>query len=559
MATVMGERINGLAYGAGNPSLVSLFTSLFIHADPFHIFFNMLFLWVFGPPVEDRVGTKLFFIYYIGAGVAANVLDALVHAIHNPGSSLTGIGASGAISGIMALYLYRCYYSKVKMVVTFYFLPFNLNIPAIPIVMFWFLKDIFYAFITLSKSNGIGHWAHVGGFLFGLAVGRIKRYGHASAMEHYSGKVDEELRKAGKWQEFTSESDLLKLADLEPDNPRIRLQLAQFYTAKKEIAKADEYYRDAFQKYFLKTPLFGAFTVLEYQDALGKTADLQYHVKAADVLSSNGFAEESYLVLSRVLGEAKYGPLAEKAHLLNVKICMELGRQDEAQEACKRFEILFQRSSSLATAAKALTLKPGEIFPKKKLDLAEQTAQVFEEPEDVTASEAFIANRFNSCVKHVTDPLFFVIFFTLLPLLLIVNDMAFAMVFVLPIAYFATALYRINWTEVYRKWKGVDEEGARKESDISTLYNKACLSERCENYPKAAELYEKLLFLDSKNFQARFSLARIYQNKLDDRHNALMQYRKLFSILPEDHPYYHDTDQAIKTLGVKNFKREIVQ
>lgn len=129
----------------------------------------------------------------------------------------------------------------------------------------------------------------------------------------------------------------------------------------------------------------------------------------------------------------------------------------------------------------------------------------------------------------------------------------------LPIAYFGTALYRINWTEVYRNWKGVDEEGARKEVDISMLYNRASLAERGENYAKAAALYEKHLFLDPKNIQARFSLARIYQNKLDDRHNAIMQYRKLLSILPSDHPYYHDAEQAIKALGVLNYQREIVQ
>src|SRR3990172_5517052 len=99
---LLGERMRLLAFGLGNLGLIGLFTSIFLHADIFHIVFNMLFLWVFGPPVEDRVGKKLFFVYYLGAGVAANIFEVLVDVIHNPDSNMVGIGASGAVSGIMA-------------------------------------------------------------------------------------------------------------------------------------------------------------------------------------------------------------------------------------------------------------------------------------------------------------------------------------------------------------------------------------------------------------------------------------------------------------------------
>ena len=212
--SLSGEQRDFLTYGTGSPNLVALFTSIFLHGSWGHVFGNNIFLWVFGPAVEDRVGSKLFLVYYVGAGAAANVFEAIIDVIHAPAVLTHGVGASGAISGIMALYLYRCWHSKIKMFIPVLFLPVTVKIPAVPLMILFFLIEIFRGIDSFVTTTNIAHWAHVGGFLFGLVVGRIKRYGHEAAVEKHDGAVMDTLRLGGGWDGLKDESDLLRLLEL---------------------------------------------------------------------------------------------------------------------------------------------------------------------------------------------------------------------------------------------------------------------------------------------------------------------------------------------------------
>ena len=128
--------VQNLGFGPASRNPVVPLTSMFLHGDIFHIAFNMLFLWVFGSPVEERVGSRNFLIYYFGAGIAAGFLNLMMEIIARPDSTIPMIGASGAISGIMALFLYRCFYSKMKLVIHIFLLPRQFNIPVIQLMHF---------------------------------------------------------------------------------------------------------------------------------------------------------------------------------------------------------------------------------------------------------------------------------------------------------------------------------------------------------------------------------------------------------------------------------------
>jgi len=537
------EQRQVLTYGTGSLNLYALFISIFLHGSCGHVFFNNLFLWAFGPPVEDRVGSKLFLVYYLGAGVAANVLEAIVDVLHAPTAKTFGLGASGAISGIMALYLYRCWHSKVKMFIPIFLLPVTVRIPAVPLMVFFFARDIIGGISSFSVRTGIGHWAHVGGFLFGLAVGRIKRYGHEAALEKYDAAVEDALRSGG-WGGLKDESTLLKLLSLSPDDPARHLHLAQYYTAKGMQGKARDFYRQAVQKYFVRNPYHGACTLLEMMNAGAGTMQPHLHLRAAEELSEAGFPVEAHRVIRPAVEDADPGNLAERAHLLYLKLCRELYKDDELAAGIEMFRKRFPVSARIKEADGILTLAPGSIFLKKNVPVAAADHKAIAEPDRFTRTEHGLANCFQEFFAIFTDLRFFALFVALLPLTFWSGWYA-----SFPLIFLGTALARcsdqIDWKKLFW-YSGVDDKRQVQEADASMLYNRAYLADRGEDFQKAVELYEKFLEMESSHIQARFDLARIYHKKFNDRDNALRQYQKLLEILPQDHPYRYEVEEAVK-------------
>jgi membrane associated rhomboid family serine protease len=138
---------------------LTLFTSLFMHGDFFHIAGNMLYLWIFGNNVEDFLGSIKFTIFYLLSGISAS----FVHIIFYPNSTIPLIGASGAISGILGAYLLLYPYAKIHTFVFLFFIARIIQVPAYFFLIFWFFMQI----INLGVG-GVAWFAHIGGFLFGL-------------------------------------------------------------------------------------------------------------------------------------------------------------------------------------------------------------------------------------------------------------------------------------------------------------------------------------------------------------------------------------------------------
>jgi membrane associated rhomboid family serine protease len=152
----------------GGREPLTVFSSMFMHAGWGHIIFNMLFLWIFGDNVEDRLGHGRYLAFYLVCGIAASAtqtifaLDTLV----------PNVGASGAIAGVLGAY-FILYPKAIVQVIIFplFFLPFF--VPAIVLIGFWFLTQLLSGLAAVGQTtagSGVAWWAHIGGFVAGMVL-----------------------------------------------------------------------------------------------------------------------------------------------------------------------------------------------------------------------------------------------------------------------------------------------------------------------------------------------------------------------------------------------------
>ncbi len=165
----------GWAAEAGYPQSLALpfLTSMFLHGGFFHLLSNMWTLWIFGDNVEDRMGRFRYLAFYLLCGLGAG----LVHWLTNLESTVPTIGASGAIAGVLGAYLVLYPRSRVVTLVPLFFWPLFFEIPALFYLGFWFVSQLLSGASALASgaagAGGIAWWAHVGGFLAGLALYRL--------------------------------------------------------------------------------------------------------------------------------------------------------------------------------------------------------------------------------------------------------------------------------------------------------------------------------------------------------------------------------------------------
>jgi membrane associated rhomboid family serine protease len=153
-----------------NMPWITLFTSMFLHGGLLHIASNMLYLFIFGDNVEDRLGHLRFLVFYFLCGLAAGV----THIVVNAGSSTPSVGASGAIAGALAAYLRLFPHAQVRtllLIGPFILMP---RIAAAFLIMFWFVTQFISGVTSLGASTdtsgGVAVWAHIGGFVAGLIL-----------------------------------------------------------------------------------------------------------------------------------------------------------------------------------------------------------------------------------------------------------------------------------------------------------------------------------------------------------------------------------------------------
>lgn len=154
---------------------LDLFTYMFLHAGWLHLMGNALFLWIFAPNVEDRLGRPRFLALYLVGGVVA----ALAHVATDPTGSAPMIGASGAISAVLGAYVVLFPRARIQSLVFLVFFYDLVAVPSVIVLGFWFLLQLIDGFtslgLTTQASGGIAFWAHIGGFVAGASMALLVR------------------------------------------------------------------------------------------------------------------------------------------------------------------------------------------------------------------------------------------------------------------------------------------------------------------------------------------------------------------------------------------------
>lgn len=170
-------------YMVNGERLWSIFSSMFLHADIAHLLGNMLFLYVFGNNIEYVMGSLRYLLFYLLSGISAAIFHVVSISLLPPDALLNeafaeanpwvvpAVGASGAISGVLGAYLLLYPRGMISAVSFVFLFPIIIKVPAFVFIGAWFLYQLAMGFITLTgMSTGIAFWAHVGGFVSGIAL-----------------------------------------------------------------------------------------------------------------------------------------------------------------------------------------------------------------------------------------------------------------------------------------------------------------------------------------------------------------------------------------------------
>ena len=187
-ALIPARYFGGLASTAPPDDLLDYLpfvTNMFLHGGWLHLILNMWTLWIFGPPVEDRLGSGRFLLLYLAAGILASLTPALL----NQESVIPALGASGAIAGVIGCYARLFPFARLIVLVPILFVPLFFEIPALVFAGFWFLMQILEGTVQLFApvdGGGVAWWAHIGGFMTGLVLAPLLRRSPGNYRAYYA-------------------------------------------------------------------------------------------------------------------------------------------------------------------------------------------------------------------------------------------------------------------------------------------------------------------------------------------------------------------------------------
>ena len=282
-------------------SLLSPLASMFLHADAGHLWGNMAFLWAFAPAVEERLGARRLLLLYLATGLAGDIVSIVIWRLFF-GLPLYSLGASGAVSGIMGIFMVRCYFKKLVIPVPLAgLLSAKLKVSSLPVLGLFFISDLHSGIRRLSGDGpNIGYWAHVGSMAAGFALAVLLRLHAEAAEEKYT---EEGLAAMGSEFGRRDSIDSLQAAlRLNPDNEAALTGLGREYATTRR-PEGRELFQRAIALQVGANPEKAMETYVEYRSAYGPglEPDLQYRL--AGVFYRKGEHEPAARLLEALVAE----------------------------------------------------------------------------------------------------------------------------------------------------------------------------------------------------------------------------------------------------------------
>jgi membrane associated rhomboid family serine protease len=312
---------------------VGLVTHQFLHGGVLHLVFNMWFLWLCGCNLEDRWGRAVFAPFYLSAGVAA----ALAHSAASPQSLQPMIGASGAIAGAMGAFLVAFARTRIRFVYLLFFRPGTFAAPAYVMLPLWLANEVVFGALP-GVGDGVAHWAHIGGFAYGVVFALAMRMTgiearlDAAVERKVTVTQDERIMRAA---EMTSAGDargaLALLAEVARERPAdIDVQLERLRAAKAAVDRAQEgdAYADAVRLYVDAGELDTAVDLLgeAVQQRLGDAVSTEVRARLGDRLVVKGLLDRAWWVYDSVTMHGLPDAPSVRAALAQAKVARRLGR-----------------------------------------------------------------------------------------------------------------------------------------------------------------------------------------------------------------------------------------
>ncbi len=347
-----GALFRSLAFVPAHFQLYTLLTSTFLHAGFLHVSLNLLYLWIFGSVLEDRMGWVRYVATYAVCGVLSNMAQAVVVVSFLPqNAGIPIVGASGAIAGLLGMFLVRFYYVRVKVVsvaMLFFQGVYRASISrlnAAGAMLLWILIQLGYGLATSSSPISLtAYWSHVSGFSMGLMLGLVGGLHKEAAMEKKFLKARRYFEE-GKW--FASMGEAIEYLRIRPLDPNARTLLARAFLLTGQRKQAAAEYARAVS---IELSRGGESAALECYGELKRVAP-EFVLPAASQLAMArclegrgrpDLAAEAYLAFGQTY------PFKQKAPAAILKsaeiYCAKLNDLDKAGESYHKVRALFPQT-----------------------------------------------------------------------------------------------------------------------------------------------------------------------------------------------------------------------
>ncbi len=304
-----------------HPHFIALLTGIFLHVSLGHLFWNMVFLWLFGPHVEEALGWEAFLALYLGGGIAAGLLHMAIVLLFAPKVVVPLVGASGAISAILAPFAIRFHRAQIRL----FWLPGSLlgsswgqlEVPAVAGLGLWILQSVGggILFLLNPQSGGTAYWAHIGGFVFGLIAAELTGLLRDGRQDY----LLQDARSAAAHGHETLDLAIRKyraFLERDPDNGVVRAELSHLLAAQDHGEAAREMLGAVRELLRQNQPLVAARCVRE-ASVLGLPLALsaRERLRLAGALEIQGDTEDAAALLSALITETPNAPEDEMARL----------------------------------------------------------------------------------------------------------------------------------------------------------------------------------------------------------------------------------------------------